>query len=73
MEAYGGLKAERSLPCDLIPLREAAALGGVHPKTIRRWISSDLLNGYRRGPRLIYVSRSELLDLAQPLDAGGVA
>ncbi|WP_174188476.1 helix-turn-helix domain-containing protein [Nocardia barduliensis] len=63
-----------ALPSDLITLRDAAALaGGVHPKTIRRWISLDLLSGYRRGPRLLYVSRRELLELAQPLNAGGLA
>lgn len=67
------MKAQ-SLPSDLISLREAAALaGGLHPKTVRRWISADLLRGYRRGPRLLFVSRRELLELAQPLDAGGVA
>ncbi|WP_378736678.1 DNA-binding protein [Nocardia brasiliensis] len=62
------------MPADLITLREAASLaGGVHPKTIRRWIGLDLLSGYRRGPRLLYVSRRELLELAQPLKTGGVA
>lgn len=67
------MKAQE-LPTDLIPLREAAALaGGIHTKTVRRWISSELLRGYRRGPRLLYVSRSELLELAQPIDAGGAA
>ncbi|MEV6388908.1 hypothetical protein [Nocardia xishanensis] len=62
------------LPDDLIPLREAAALaGGLHPRTIRRWISLDLLSGYRRGPRLLFVSKSELLASARPLSDGGAA
>ncbi|PPI89086.1 DNA-binding protein [Nocardia nova] len=49
--------------------------GGVHPKTIRRWIDRELLEGYRQGPRLLFVSRSELQALARPLgaDARGVA
>ncbi|MEU6584114.1 DNA-binding protein [Nocardia sp. NPDC046763] len=59
------------LPEDLITLRSAAQLaGGVHPKTIRRWIDLELLTGYRQGPRLLFVSRREVLTLAQPLTGG---
>lgn len=58
------------LPDDLISLKAAAQLaGGVHPKTIRRWIDRELLEGYRQGPRLLFVSRSEVRALAQPLGA----
>ncbi|WP_146100947.1 helix-turn-helix domain-containing protein [Nocardia nova] len=76
MRRNGSPSATDQLPNDLITLRAAAQLaGGVHPKTIRRWIDRDLLEGYRQGPRLLFVSRSELQALARPLgaDARGVA
>ncbi|NKY48387.1 helix-turn-helix domain-containing protein [Nocardia cerradoensis] len=76
MRRNGSPSAAGPLPNDLITLRAAAQLaGGVHPKTIRRWIDRKLLEGYRQGPRLLFVSRSELQALARPLgaDTTGVA
>ncbi|MFE2999357.1 helix-turn-helix domain-containing protein [Nocardia sp. NPDC059246] len=68
MRRNGSPYTTSELPNDLITLREAARLaGGVHPKTIRRWIDRELLEGYRQGPRLLFVSRRELHAIARPL------
>ncbi|QLY34492.1 helix-turn-helix domain-containing protein [Nocardia huaxiensis] len=48
-------------------LRDAAALAQVDIKTVRRWINGGHLNGYRMGPRLLRVERSELLAIAKPI------
>lgn len=63
------------LPEDLIPLKDAARLANdVHPKTIRRWIDRELLKAYRRGHgRALFVSRSEVVALMQPVEVGGAA
>jgi excisionase family DNA binding protein len=39
---------------------EAAARIGVSPKTVRRWIASGHLNGYRMGPRLLRVDPDDV-------------
>lgn len=59
----------------LISLRDAADLaGGVHPRTIRRWVDGGLLDGFQVGPRLIKVDRDQVLALVRPLSqTGGVA
>lgn len=58
----------------LISLREAAELaGGVHPRTIRRWVEAELLEGFQVGPRLIKVNRDQVLALVRPLRDAGVA
>ncbi|MCU1646408.1 MAG: hypothetical protein JWN03_6683 [Nocardia sp.] len=55
----------------LISLRDAADLaGGVHPRTIRRWVDSGLLEGFQVGPRLIKVDRDQVLALVRPLSQG---
>ncbi|MBO0853606.1 MAG: DNA-binding protein [Nocardia sp.] len=52
----------------LISLRDAAVLaGGVHPRTIRRWVEGGLLEGFQVGPRLIKVDRDQVLALVRPL------
>ena len=38
---------------------EAAARVGVSTKTVRRWIASGQLAGYRMGPRLLRVDPDE--------------
>jgi excisionase family DNA binding protein len=45
----------------------AAGVAGVHPKTIRRWISDGRITGYRMGPRLIKVDLDELADMLTPI------
>lgn len=60
----------------LMSLRDAAALAQVDTKTIRRWIDGGHLRGYRMGPRLLRVERSELLAVAKPISVdlrGGAA
>ncbi|MFE6920364.1 DNA-binding protein [Nocardia sp. NPDC057663] len=56
----------------LISLRAAAQLaGGVHPTTVRRWVTAGRLKGFQVGPRLIKVDRAQVLALIQPLGDGG--
>ncbi|WP_370011692.1 DNA-binding protein [Nocardia cyriacigeorgica] len=58
----------------LISLRDAAQLaGGVHPRTIRRWVDGGLLEGFQVGPRLIKVDRDQVLALVRPLNQDGAA
>lgn len=54
-------------------ISDAAAIGGVHRTTIRRYISQGLLTGYRMGPRLIRVDLDEVgaVLLRQIPTAGG--
>lgn len=60
---------------NLISLKTAAALIDVDSKTIRNWIASGDIAGYRINGRLLRVERSELLALVRPaqLTQGGVA
>lgn len=53
-------------------LNEAAEHLGVNPRTIRRYIASGRLTGYRVGPRLIKIDLDELESLLTPI-RGGVA
>jgi excisionase family DNA binding protein len=52
---------------DYMPINEAAEYVGVCQKTIRRWISTGDLRGYRQGPRLIRVSREDLEAMMQQI------
>lgn len=51
----------------LVSIADAAAYADVHPATIRRYISSGRLAGYRVGPRLVKIDLVELDDLARPI------
>lgn len=42
-----------------VPLAEVAAEVGVHPRTIRRYVSSGRLTAWRVGPRLLRVDVDE--------------
>ena len=58
----------------LISLRDAAQLaGGVHPRTVRRWVDGGLLEGFQVGPRLIKVDRDQVIALVRPISQSGVA
>jgi excisionase family DNA binding protein len=48
-------------------IQAAAAEAGVHPDTIRRWISNGRITGYRMGPRLIRVDLDELAAMLKPI------
>lgn len=42
-----------------VPLTKVAAEVGVHPRTIRRYVSSGRLTAWRVGPRLLRVDIDE--------------
>lgn len=48
-------------------IQNAAAEAGVHPGTIRRWISQGRITGYRMGPRLIRVDLDEITGMLTPI------
>jgi excisionase family DNA binding protein len=50
-----------------ITLAEGADLLDVHPRTIRRWIASGRLTGYRAGSHLIRVDPDELDAILSPI------
>jgi excisionase family DNA binding protein len=50
----------------------AAEYVGVHPKTLRKWISTGRLHAYRAGPKLIRIDLDEIdAMLLRPILAGG--
>jgi excisionase family DNA binding protein len=50
----------------LVTTKHAAAVCGVHPYTIRRWIAEGRLRGYRSGPKLIRVNLDDVAALIVP-------
>lgn len=46
---------------------EAAARVGVSTKTVRRWIASGQLVGYRMGPRLLRVDPDDVDRMLTPI------
>ena len=52
-------------------ISEAADYLGVSTKTIRRYIASGRLTGYRAGPRLIRVDLNELDAVLRPIPTVG--
>jgi excisionase family DNA binding protein len=53
----------------LVSLADAAAYATISVRTVRRYIASGRLAGYRVGPRLIRVDLEELESLARPIPA----
>ncbi|PRI16816.1 helix-turn-helix domain-containing protein [Mycobacterium shigaense] len=51
-------------------IAQVAEYLNVDPKTVRRYLSSGRLRGWRTGPRLIRIDRESVLRLGQPV--GGV-
>jgi excisionase family DNA binding protein len=45
----------------------AADYAGVSVATIRGWVASGLLTGYRMGPRLIRIDLSEIEAMLRPI------
>lgn len=52
-----------------IRVTAAAQLQGVTGQTIRNWIRSGLLTGYRVGPRLLLVDEAELASLTREVES----
>ncbi len=52
-------------------IANAAEYFGVSTKTIRRWIASGLLTGYRAGPKLIRVDLNELDAMLHAIPTAG--
>jgi excisionase family DNA binding protein len=59
----------RATQRQLVSLAEAAAYAKLSVRTVRRYIASGRLTGYRVGPRLIRVDLEELESLARPIPA----
>lgn len=57
---------------NLVKLRDAAAMTGVHHATLRRRISEGELTGYRFGSRSLWVDLDELEALFHPVPAAQV-
>lgn len=55
-----------SLDADLLSVEEAASLVKVDRSTIRRWIRSGALPGYRVGRRFVRVKRDDLAQMIAP-------
>lgn len=66
MEKTPRNRRERRHP-ELVNLQDAAERAGVHPKTVRRWISEGRITGYRIGPRFIRVDLDELAAMLKPI------
>jgi len=47
-------------PGPLRSLRQAAAVYGINPYTLRRWIAAGLISSYQVGPKLIMVDLDEI-------------
>lgn len=56
-----------------VGIAEAATYADVSTRTVRRWIASGLLPGYRLGPRLVKVDLADLENLARRIPTGGAA
>ena len=57
----------------LASLTTAAAVVDVHPRTIRRWVASGELTGYRAGPRLVKIDLDELEAFIRPIPTAGAS
>ena len=63
-------RRERRRPDQLIGLREAADLCGVHYVTLRRWVAAGRINAVRVGPPLLKVSVADVDKLMRPVGGG---
>ncbi|WP_347343486.1 helix-turn-helix domain-containing protein [Jatrophihabitans telluris] len=58
----------------LSTIQQVATANHVSERTVRRWIASGLITGYRMGPRLIRLDMDEVERLLRPIPTvGGVA
>lgn len=56
---------------ELVTIAEAAKLGAVDPRTIRRRIADGTLTAFRLGPRLIRIDAAELDSLLTSIPTAG--
>lgn len=60
--------ANGELPDDLLTMKEASRIcNNCHVNTIRRWILSGKIQGYRIGSRKMLVSKRDLLAIIRPI------
>ena len=62
-------EAHVALSRNLAPLTKAAELTGLNVRTIRRYIASGRLTGYRVGPKAIRVDLNEVDAMLRPIPA----
>jgi excisionase family DNA binding protein len=55
----------------LLTINQVAEATGLCGKTIRRRVADGTFRAVRIGPRMIRIERDSVLDLLQPLGAGG--
>lgn len=65
--ASTGIYGNTTLPTVPITVPEAAQLLGVTDKTVRRWIGEGRVHAWRRGPRKLYLDRTELEAMYAPV------
>jgi excisionase family DNA binding protein len=58
-------------PRKLISVEAAAAMLDVNPRSIRRYISTGMLSGYRVGGKLVKVNQAEVEAFAKPIPVTG--
>jgi len=64
------IRAARRAPSDLVTTREAHIRTGIPQRTIQRWAQDNRIRNEKRGPKLLYVSVSDILRVAQNLKPG---
>lgn len=58
---------------ELISLVLAAKKANCSPRTVRRWIATGVIPGYRVGPRLVRVDAADIDGIARQIPAAGVS
>ena len=62
----------RAKPRRLASLKEAAGYADLNTRTLRRYIASGRITGYRVGPKLLKVDLNELDSIVRPVAAARV-
>lgn len=57
-------------PANLRRISEAVSGKPVTARTVRRWVASGRVRGYRVGPRLIMVDPAEVAETIRPIRCG---
>ena len=60
------------MPKKYLSTAEAAEFIGVSPRTIRHYIATGVLTGYRVGPRILRIPLSEVEALLEPIPTAAV-